>query len=105
MSLRRLYEPRTPATQDIPAISRLCRERGVVLHCDATQAVGKIPISLREWEVDFFALSGHKFHAPKGVGALYIREGVLLEPFIIGGGIRWKDDDLKYLLGSIPIGK
>src|SRR4030095_115860 len=46
---------------------------------------GKIPISLRELDVDLFALSGHKLHAPQGVGALYIREGVKLPPFIIGG--------------------
>jgi cysteine desulfurase len=57
-----------------------------VFHVDGVQAVGKVPIMLSEWEVDLFSLSGHKFHAPKGVGALYIRDGLKLPPFIIGGG-------------------
>lgn len=57
-----------------------------VFHVDGVQAVGKIPIDLRNTHVDLFALSGHKFHAPKGVGALYIRSGVLLAPYLIGGG-------------------
>ena len=57
-----------------------------MFHVDGVQAVGKIPINLTELEVDLFALSGHKFHAPQGVGALYIRSGVKLPPFIIGGG-------------------
>jgi cysteine desulfurase len=57
-----------------------------VFHVDGVQAVGKIPIDLSDWPVDLFAVSGHKFHAPKGVGALYIRDGVKLPPFIIGGG-------------------
>ena len=57
-----------------------------VFHVDGVQAVGKIPIHLKDLPIDLFALSGHKFHAPKGVGALYIRRGVKLPPFIIGGG-------------------
>src|SRR6266545_4740404 len=56
------------------------------LNLDGVQAVGKIPINLKELDVDLFALSGHKLHAPQGVGALYIRSGVKLPPFIIGGG-------------------
>ncbi len=71
----------------IQEIGRLVRENSdAVFHVDGVQAVGKIPISLRELAVDLFAVSGHKFHAPKGVGALYIRRGVKLPPFIIGGG-------------------
>ncbi len=56
-----------------------------VFHVDGVQAVGKIPIDLKNTAVDLFALSGHKLHAPQGVGALYIRDGVQLPPFIIGG--------------------
>lgn len=66
---------------------RIVRENSEALfHVDGVQAVGKIPINLRDWPVDLFALSGHKLHAPKGVGALYIRDPVRLPPFIIGGG-------------------
>src|SRR5207237_8709372 len=68
-------------------IGRIVREQSyAVFHVDGVQAVGKIPLNLRDWPVDLFAISGHKFHAPKGVGALYIRRGVKLPPFIIGGG-------------------
>ena len=71
----------------IEKIGRLVREHSdAVFHVDGVQAVGKIPINLRDWPVDLFAISGHKFHAPKGVGALYIARGVKLPPFIIGGG-------------------
>src|SRR5439155_10235172 len=71
----------------IEEIGRIVRENSdAVFHVDGVQAVGKIPINLRAWPVDLFAVSGHKFHAPKGVGALYIRRGVELAPFIIGGG-------------------
>lgn len=70
----------------IEEIGKIIREQsGAVFHVDGVQAVGKIPISLKELEVDLFALSGHKLHAPQGVGALYIRGGVELPPFIIGG--------------------
>jgi cysteine desulfurase len=66
---------------------RLVRENSDALfHVDGVQAVGKIPIAVEDWQVDLFALSGHKFHAPKGVGALYVREGVRLPSFLIGGG-------------------
>ena len=70
----------------IAEIGRIVRERcDAVFHVDGVQAVGKIPISLREIEVDLFALSGHKLHAPQGIGALYIRDGIKLAPYIIGG--------------------
>jgi cysteine desulfurase len=61
------------------------RQRGVTFHCDATQAVGKIPIDLRRSAIDMLSLSGHKLHAPKGIGALYIRRGTKFRPFLIGG--------------------
>ena len=71
----------------IEEVGSIVRENSdAVFHVDGVQAVGKIPINLREWPVDLFSLSGHKFHAPKGVGALYIRSGLKLPPFIIGGG-------------------
>jgi len=70
----------------IEEIGRIIRENSdAVFHVDGVQAVGKIPINLKELAVDLFALSGHKLHAPQGVGALYIRGGVELPPFIIGG--------------------
>jgi cysteine desulfurase len=66
-------------------IAQLVKERGVLLHTDAVQAVGKIPFSLRELPVDYLALSGHKLHAPKGVGALYVRRRAPFRPFMLGG--------------------
>src|SRR5882672_4739176 len=70
----------------IDKIGKIVRENSdAVFHIDGVQAVGKIPINLKELEVDLFALSGHKLHAPQGVGALYIRDGLKLPPFIIGG--------------------
>src|SRR5437660_5915002 len=71
----------------VEEIGAIIREHsGAVFHIDGVQAVGKVPINLREWPVDLFSISGHKFHAPKGIGALYIRRSVELPPFIIGGG-------------------
>ena len=71
----------------IEEIGRIVRESsGAVFHVDGVQAVGKTPINLKGLPVDLFSVAGHKFHAPKGIGALYIRRGVELPPFIIGGG-------------------
>ncbi|MFZ0063220.1 MAG: cysteine desulfurase NifS [Pyrinomonadaceae bacterium] len=67
-------------------IGKIIREHSdAVFHVDGVQAVGKIPIDLKNLELDLFALSGHKLHAPQGIGALYVRSGVTLPPFIIGG--------------------
>ena len=71
----------------IDEIGQIVREHSdAAFHVDGVQAVGKIPIQLKNTEIDLFALSGHKLHAPQGVGALYLRSGVKLPPFIIGGG-------------------
>ena len=72
--------------QPIAEIGQIARERGVLFHTDAAQAVGKIPINVKALHVDFLSVAGHKFYAPKGVGALYIREGVRIEPLIHGAG-------------------
>ena len=70
----------------IEEIGRIVREKSEALfHVDGVQAVGKIPIDLKKTAVDLFALSGHKLHAPQGIGALYIRKGISLSPLIIGG--------------------
>ena len=69
----------------VAEIGALCRERGVPFHTDAVQAVGKLPINLAELPVDYLSLSGHKLHAPKGVGCLYIRVGAPYRPFLRGG--------------------
>jgi cysteine desulfurase len=75
----------TGVTFPVEAIGTLCRERGVLFHTDAVQAVGKIPINLSELNIDFLSVSGHKLHAPKGVGVLYTRRSVPFVPFMIGG--------------------
>jgi cysteine desulfurase len=72
--------------QPLADIARICRERGALLHSDAAQSVGKIPARVAELGVDLLTIAGHKLYAPKGVGALYIRDGVQLEPLIHGAG-------------------
>ena len=69
----------------IEEISREVKDRGILFHTDAVQAVGKVPIKVSESGVDMLSISGHKFHAPKGIGALYIRKGTKFSPFMIGG--------------------
>ncbi len=69
----------------VEEMAALAKERGILFHTDAVQAVGKIPINLRESQIDFLSLSGHKLHAPKGVGVLYVRKGTPYVPFLHGG--------------------
>jgi cysteine desulfurase len=69
----------------IEEISQKIKDRGIVFHTDAVQAAGKIPIDVDETGVDLLSLSGHKLHAPKGIGVLYIRKGTKFAPFMIGG--------------------
>ena len=70
----------------VQKIAEICRRKGVLFHTDAVQAVGKIPIRLRETAINFLSLSAHKFHGPKGVGALYVNGRTRFGPLIAGGG-------------------
>ncbi len=72
--------------QPIPEIGQICKDKDVIFHTDAVQAVGAIPIHVKEQNIDMLSLSAHKFHGPKGVGALYIRKGLSIPNFIDGGG-------------------
>ena len=72
--------------EPVPELAEICAERDVPFHVDAVQAAGRVPIDVSETPVSTLALSGHKLYGPQGVGALYVREGVSLEPIIYGGG-------------------
>ncbi|MBW2522750.1 MAG: cysteine desulfurase, partial [Deltaproteobacteria bacterium] len=72
--------------QPIAEIAAGCRRRGVAVHTDAAQAVGKVPVDVRELGVDLLTVAGHKLYAPKGVGALYVRRGVEIAPLVRGAG-------------------
>ncbi|MHC4791225.1 MAG: aminotransferase class V-fold PLP-dependent enzyme, partial [Planctomycetota bacterium] len=69
----------------VQKIAELVTEKGIVFHTDAVQVVGKIPLDLSKSNIDLLSLSGHKLHAPKGVGVLYVRKGTRVSPFMIGG--------------------
>ena len=85
--------------QDIKEIGRICKERGVFLHTDAGQAIGKIPIDVNEMNIDLLSISGHKIYGPKGIGAMFVRRKprVRLTPLLNGGG-----QERGYRSGTLP---
>lgn len=72
--------------QPIAKIAKICHENKILFHTDAVQAIGKLPIDVKELDVDLLSISSHKLHGPKGIGALYIKDGVKIDPIILGGG-------------------
>lgn len=87
----------------IQEIAELCKARGVLFHCDAVQVAGKLPIDVERTPVDLLAISGHKLHAPKGIGVLYVRRGTKLSPLLMGGhqerGRRAGTENMPYIVG------
>ncbi len=75
----------TGVIQPVEAIGRLCREHGVRFHTDATQRAGKMPVDVRALSCDMLSFAAHKFHGPKGIGALYVRRGLRVQPQVVGG--------------------
>lgn len=72
--------------QPIKEIAKLCKEHNVLFHTDAVQAIGKVQVDVKELGIDLMSISSHKINGPKGIGALFVRNGVTLDPFILGGG-------------------
>ncbi len=87
----------------IAEIAELVKSRGAVFHCDAVQAAGKLPLDVKNAEIDLLSLSGHKLHAPKGIGVLYIRKGTYFVPLLMGGhqeqGRRGGTENVPYIVG------
>jgi cysteine desulfurase len=76
--------------QDIEKIGKICKEKGVYFHSDAAQSFGKIPINVKQMNLDLLSVSSHKMYGPKGVGGLYIKKGTKIEPLLHGGGHEFK---------------
>ena len=72
--------------QPIQKIAKICHKNQIIFHTDAVQAVGKITVDVKELDIDLLSISSHKLHGPKGIGALYIKDGVKINPMILGGG-------------------
>ncbi|MBR4257942.1 MAG: cysteine desulfurase NifS [Kiritimatiellae bacterium] len=87
----------------IAKIAEICREQGAILHTDAVQAAGKAKIDVQAVPVDMLSISGHKFHAPKGIGFMYVRKGTKIKPFMLGGhqesGRRAGTENVPYIVG------
>ena len=87
----------------VEELAELAHRAGALFHTDAVQAAGKVPFKLRDMEIDMLSVSGHKFHAPKGIGALYVRRGVRFRPFVVGGhqerGRRAGTENVPYIVG------
>ena len=87
----------------VPEIAALAKEYGALFHTDAVQAIGKLPFDVKNTPIDMLSLSGHKFHAPKGVGALYVRRGTRFTGFMMGGhqerGRRGGTENIPYIVG------
>ena len=87
----------------IERIAEICREYGAIFHTDAVQVAGKIPVDVKKVPVDMLSMSGHKFHAPKGIGIFYVRKGTKLKPFMLGGhqesGRRAGTENVPYIIG------
>lgn len=87
----------------VEEIAKVAKSRGAIFHTDAVQAVGKIPMNVAESQIDMLSLSGHKLHAPKGIGVIYVRRGTRFSPYIIGGhqeeGRRGGTENVPYIIG------
>lgn len=87
----------------VEEIAKVAKSRGAIFHTDAVQAVGKIPVNVAESQIDMLSLSGHKLHAPKGIGVIYVRRGTRFSPYIIGGhqeeGRRGGTENVPYIIG------
>ena len=89
--------------EPIEEIGKICRDKKVLFHTDAVQAIGNVEIDVNEQNIDMLSLSGHKFHAPKGIGALYIKQGVKIGNYLSGGhqerGKRGGTENVPYIVG------
>ena len=96
----------TGAIQDLRAVGRFAREKGILFHSDAVQSTGKIPVDVNDLGVDLLSLSGHKTHGPKGIGALYIRQGVEMKSLLLGGSHeRGRRGGTENVPGIVGLGK
>ena len=85
--------------QDIAAIGKLCKENNVIFHTDAIQSFGKLKIDVKKMNIDILSASAHKIHGPKGIGFLYVKDGIKIKPLIFGGG---QEKDLRSGTENVP---